>query len=177
MKRWVFLLKKQKRNFLVVQWFRHCASTVGGMVWSLVGKLRSWILQGAARKWKKRKSFSPFVFVVPLLIRHGIFICWLMLHSIVLEDTWGMGVTQSHNSAGGPVWHELAWHQPFLLHTQAPTYVAGEAGELGRAGSYEAVSKKWWKARSLMSWGPKSLIHAPLSHPTSLIKQIQKLTY
>lgn len=49
---------------------------------------------------------------------------------------------------------------------RAPMVAGGHRG----AGGWEAGSRSWWKARLLLSWGLKSLVYAPLSHLTSLIK-------
>ena len=59
----------------MVQWLRHCASTVGGM--GLISGRGTEILHTArcSQKIEKKEKLFPFVFVVPLLTCHGVFIC------------------------------------------------------------------------------------------------------
>ena len=126
---------------------------------------------------KKEKAFSLlFLWSLSWLVMVFLFADWCCTPSCLRTPeawVWPSPTTQ--------LWPLCGMSSPDIspsCFTPRPQpVVAGEFGELGGAGSYGAVSQKWWKARSLMSWGPKSLIHAPWSHPTSLTKQIQKLSY
>lgn len=169
-KGWIFLLKKQERNFPGGQWLNTVLPLWEVWVWSLVRELRSWILQVQQKIEKKKKKLFPFCFCGPSLDLSWRF---YLLGDLMIYH-WGHlrhgFVTQPPQLNRWPLWrHRLAWHQPFLLHTQAPAYmVAGEAGELRGAGSYEAVSKGVGKDHRLRPQVP-DMLHCPIQ---PLIKQI-----
>ena len=139
MKRWVFLFKKQKRNFpggsVVKSLCFHCGR-YGFDLWS--GNWDPAYCKVQPENRKKEKGFSLlFLWSLSWLVMVFLFADWCFTPSCLRTPeawVWPSPTTQQV----APVWHELAWHQPFLLHTQAPT--CGSWGVWRTRGSWQLWS-------------------------------------
>lgn len=118
--------------------------------------------QWKMKKWgllfkKQKKKFFPFSLWSLSWLVMVFYTCCLMLHSLMLEDTWGTSVSQSHNSTGGPCVACLAPSLPASCPGPNQWMLGALAVEKQGARSGEKQDGLWAEAPS-----PWFMLHCPI---------------